>query len=126
MPWIDENVCIGCTVCAEKCPVGAISITGATAKIDMARCIRCGTCHSVCPQNAIKHDNEKIPDEIWANIKLTKHNMVACARYFNDEKEKIKCLDKMRKFFNKEKVVAEKTLAELEKINIHEIDIYPQ
>jgi len=40
--------------------------------------------------------------------------MEACARYLGDEKEKFKCLERMKKHFNKEKIIAEKTLKELE------------
>jgi len=40
--------------------------------------------------------------------------MNACAKYIGDVKEKQKCLDRMIKHFNKEKVVAEKTLEKLQ------------
>ena len=42
--------------------------------------------------------------------------MEDCARYLVDAKEKDKCLERMKKYFNKEKIVAEKTLEELEKL----------
>jgi len=79
-------------------------------------CIRCGICHNVCPENAVKHNSEKIPDEVEANRAKTKEFMDACAKYLDDEKEKQKCLARMIKPFNKEKIVAEKTLEQLEKL----------
>jgi formate hydrogenlyase subunit 6/NADH:ubiquinone oxidoreductase subunit I len=84
------------------------------AEINMDNCIHCGICHDVCPENAVKHDSEKIPDEVEANIAKTKEFMNACVKYLGDDKEKQKCLNRMIKHFNKEKIVAEKTLEKLQ------------
>ncbi len=116
MPWIDENECTGCGICVEKCPVSAISMEDCKAKINMEQCIHCGTCHSVCPRGAIKHDSEKIPEEIKTNVEMTKNFMGACVKYLGKREEGRKCLNRMLKYFNKEKMVAEKTLEELEKL----------
>jgi ferredoxin len=116
MPWVDQGKCTGCGICAEKCPVNAIEMEEKKAKIDMNECIRCGTCHSMCPQEAIRHDSEKIPDEVKANVEMTRRFMDSCAEYFGEESERWKCLERMKKHFNKEKIVAEKTVEELEKI----------
>lgn len=59
MPWVDKNICTGCGLCVEECPVLAITMEEGKAKIDMDKCIRCKKCHEVCPQKAIKHDSEK-------------------------------------------------------------------
>ncbi len=116
MPWVDENLCIGCGVCVEKCPVGAISMENEKARINMDNCIRCGVCHEVCSQQAIRHDSEKIPEIIKFNVEKTKEFMEACANYLGNVEEKKKCLMRMIKHFNKEKIIAEKTLQELEKL----------
>ncbi|MCK4859469.1 MAG: 4Fe-4S binding protein [Candidatus Omnitrophica bacterium] len=118
MPWIDEQKCVGCGICVKKCPVGAIIMEGKKAKINMAECIHCGTCHVICSQEAVRHDSEKIPEEIRTNVEMTKGFMEACGKYFCDVKEKDKCLNRMIKHFNKEKLIAEKTLKELEKIKL--------
>jgi len=52
--YILPNKCIGCTVCARRCPVNAIS--GEREKIhmiDLNRCIKCGECLKACKFGAV-------------------------------------------------------------------------
>jgi len=111
MPWIKQEDCTGCGACVEECPVDAISMDNEKADIDMDNCIRCGKCHGICPQEAVRHDSERIPVEVEANIEKTEELM----QHFSSEKERREFLGRMIKHFNKEKIVAERTL---EKIKI--------
>lgn len=114
MPWVDKDMCIGCGVCVEECPVDAIVMEDEVAEIYMNGCIHCGRCHDVCDQEAVRHDSEKISDEVKSNIKETKYFMNACEKYLGSSQEGQKCLNRMIKHFNKEKMVVEKTIEALE------------
>jgi len=49
--------CVGCTQCAQECPVDAISgENGSQHEIDQEICTTCGTCHEVCPVDAVEVD----------------------------------------------------------------------
>jgi NADH:ubiquinone oxidoreductase, NADH-binding (51 kD) subunit len=52
---INPNKCIGCTACARKCPVGAISGTlKQPHQINPNVCIKCGVCKETCKFGAIE------------------------------------------------------------------------
>ena len=52
-PNVIERRCTGCAECEKICPVGAVSVSSKTAKIDHDICIECMCCHEVCRFNAI-------------------------------------------------------------------------
>lgn len=66
VPYIDEEQCAGCSVCAENCPAGCIYIEGpkyhgdihTIARTDLKKCIGCGICEKVCPIRAIRMKRE--------------------------------------------------------------------
>jgi len=56
MPHFITDLCIGCTICARKCPVHCIA--GDTKNlhvIDPDICIDCGVCGIFCPVDAIEN-----------------------------------------------------------------------
>jgi NADH:ubiquinone oxidoreductase subunit F (NADH-binding)/NADH:ubiquinone oxidoreductase subunit E len=53
--YLVTDDCIGCTICAQRCPADAIEAKPYEKhEIDAEKCIRCGTCKSVCPADAVK------------------------------------------------------------------------
>lgn len=49
---IDAKKCIGCAVCTDVCPYGAIEVFEGTAVVS-GHCTVCGSCAEVCPVGAI-------------------------------------------------------------------------
>jgi Na+-translocating ferredoxin:NAD+ oxidoreductase subunit B len=60
---VDENTCVGCESCFDRCQVGAIQIEKDLARIGKERCLGCGLCVSSCPTNSIAMIHKR-PDEI--------------------------------------------------------------
>ena len=53
-PKLKVNECIGCGVCANICPVKAMTVKNGRVCIDRKICIRCFCCQEFCPRGAMK------------------------------------------------------------------------
>jgi len=114
MPWIDRGMCTGCELCVEVCPVKAITLNDdVLAFIDDNLCIRCGKCHEICPQQAVRHDSERIPKDVVANLQWVRRLL----DHFETAPERAAFMGRMERYFNKEKKVIEKTLVALKTVN---------
>ncbi len=72
--FLDHHICIGCTMCEQSCPNGALKMVpwGAISntaqpqhrdynlfpQVDIAMCTYCGWCEDVCPTGAIRHTKQ--------------------------------------------------------------------
>jgi NAD-dependent dihydropyrimidine dehydrogenase PreA subunit len=87
---VDQEICIGCGLCVEVCPLGAISMAPEKKASISDNCVDCNACTKVCSQEAIGPDSE--PKEggvrclscpISCFIKIGKTG--ACQRFINQD-----------------------------------------
>jgi len=109
MPWINTEMCTGCGVCVDECPVEAISLTDQKAGINDTECIRCGTCHDVCPEEAVRHDGERVPEQVEANLAWTRKLL----GHYETPEAKRNLIKRLTKYFGPQKQVAEQTIERL-------------
>ena len=108
MPWIKQEMCTSCSGCLKECPVDAIELKAdGFAEIDEEECIRCGRCHDVCPQDAVRHDGERIPQEVAENLQWVRRLL----GHFREPREQSAFMERMVRFFKKQQKVSERTLA---------------
>ena len=51
---VNEETCIGCGTCVEKCPVKSVELNDDNkAEVNSAYCIGCGVCAHFCPEGSI-------------------------------------------------------------------------
>jgi len=50
---VDDELCIGCGDCLERCQFGALSVPDDICVVDYSCCVGCGLCTTVCPTDAM-------------------------------------------------------------------------
>lgn len=55
---VEAPKCIGCSVCVDYCPMGAIEMKDGVAHVIENLCRGCQACQMACPQMAIVEDRE--------------------------------------------------------------------
>ncbi len=66
-----DDKCVGCGVCASRCPVGAIEMTDGRPKWVKDRCVRCMACMRC---NAVQFGRHTAGRERYTNPVLKKHS----------------------------------------------------
>jgi electron transport complex protein RnfB len=79
---IDPELCTGCGICVDICPMEAIKLKDDISKVKKKRCIGCGNCVVKCPVEAIslkKRDKQFIPfptlDDLFDKISERKKRL---------------------------------------------------
>ena len=55
---VDDEQCLGCGVCLDVCPTGALHLVDGVATIDQAICRGCKACVDACPAGALVYESE--------------------------------------------------------------------
>jgi formate hydrogenlyase subunit 6/NADH:ubiquinone oxidoreductase subunit I len=84
MPYFITDACIGCTMCAKNCPVGAIKGKSKERHIvNSRRCVDCGVCGKVCPKSALVDGKgmivKKVPRDQWLKPSVDSNACSACS-----------------------------------------------
>lgn len=90
---VNKDLCIGCGLCKNDCPVNNIAMKDKKSVIKDQNCIKCGHCVAVCPKTAITMTGFDEPP-----IELTKQPTLDS----NELLMAIKARRTTRKFKNKE------------------------
>ena len=57
---VEQNQCIGCGLCAKKCPMESAELAEGKAQINQHNCICCGVCQHTCPVQAISYGRKRV------------------------------------------------------------------
>lgn len=70
---LDENLCVLCGTCVDRCQMDAISLGESSAILNVDRCIGCGLCVTTCPEGALtlKEKPASVQKEVPPSLRET-------------------------------------------------------
>jgi electron transport complex protein RnfB len=84
---IENELCIGCGECIERCQFGALSLQDHVCVVEYVRCMGCGLCTVACPTGALRL--ERLPEDempmlpvdrrVWAEQRLGGRDLAVSA-----------------------------------------------
>ncbi len=69
MVYVDEKHCLGCGLCVDACPFGAIRVENGIARVEQSLCSGCGECVASCPEGALIE--KQVPAVVGASADAT-------------------------------------------------------
>ncbi len=81
---VDEETCIACGNCVDRCPVEAITMED-VALVDRDLCLGCGLCASVCSENAISLKPREDGEEPFSRVLEMGAAIVEAKRRTNED-----------------------------------------
>lgn len=64
-----QRLCVGCGVCVESCPAGALSRADGSVIWDRTACVACDTCIEVCEHRTSPRIAWQTPEEIFGIVR---------------------------------------------------------
>ncbi len=75
----NPDICDGCSICIDRCPMDALTIEDFKSNVDLDRCIGCGLCVTTCPTESLQLVRK--PEEEQPLVPKTNvHNIINLGR----------------------------------------------
>lgn len=121
MVKVDYEACVGCGLCAEICPTGAISVIFGKARVNPVACSGCGQCIEACRTGAIHWRDEetrpKVPTRPYVRRgRFGSYRFFPRLQSFTGKGETHKDFDELKKRLRDMKIKADEIVKRIERL----------